>query len=369
MNFKKLFPVKQKIVYLNSASTGPISKPAFEKMKEACRISMCTGKLDFFRDLLPVLEELRRNLSEFFGCKKHEIGFIKNTSQGILLSLLSIPFNKNSNIIVQKDSFPAIKIPALYSGHKVIFCDFSKDPVKNLKNKINKNTKAVLIDWVHFYKGYVLNLKEISDFCKEKGIFLIVDGIQGGGVIPINLNELKIDFFITQAAKWLCGPRGIGFIYVNSETIKKLNRNYIGWISLNWKNFEDFSKLPDLRKGAQVFEEGTYSEILVFGFNENIKILKKYGIKNIYKKVKNLVNILRKALMELNFEILPERVNETISGIISFKAPDSVGLFKKLTHKKIIISLRNNYIRVSPHFFNDKEEIKYFINNLKTGIK
>lgn len=359
MNIRELFPIKDKFVYFNSASTGPLPKPAYEKIKEMAKYTCFDGEIEYFNTFKPTVESLRKNIAFFFGCKRDEIALCKNTSHGILLSLLSIPFRKTNNIVVQEDAFPAIKIPAIYSGQEIRFCDFSKEPLKNLKKKINKNTKAVIIDWVHFYKGYVLDLKEIGNFCKEKDIYLIVDGIQGAGVVPLTLNKTPVDFFIAHSAKWLLGPQGIGFMYINPETFKKINKKYAGWISLDWKNFSDFDNLPPLRNGAQLFEEGTFNTLGIFGFNESMKIFVKLGKREIYKRIKSFVLYLRKTFKDLKYEVLPEQSTE-VSGIISFRPDKPEKMYKKLLENKIVVSFRNGFIRVSPHFFNDKEEIKKF---------
>lgn len=359
MEIEKLFPIKKKCIYFNTASTGPLPRPSFEEIKKMAEYECFEGEIDYFLMVKPVVENLRKNIALFFGCKKEEIAFCKNTSHGILLSLLSIPFRKNHNIIVQEDAFPAIKIPAIYSGQEIRFCDLSKDTLKNLKKKVNKNTKAVIIDWVHFYKGYVLDLKEIGNFCREHDIYLIVDGMQGAGAVPINLNKTPVDFFITHAPKWLLGPRGIGFIYVNSDTFKKIEKKYAGWISLDWKDFSDFENFPPLRKGAQIFEEGSFNTLGIFGFNESMKIFVKLGKREIHKRIKKLVLKLRGILEKFKFQILPEYSSD-ISGIISFKPEKPEEIYKKLLNNKVIVSLRNGFIRISIHFFNDEEEAEKF---------
>lgn len=345
---------------------GPLSLPAYNSIKKCLKTFLYRGKLDYFKELVKVREELRKNLAKLIGCKKEEVAIIKNTSHGILISLLSLPDKKNSNIIVQKDAFPAIKIPAIHSGYRVIFADLSKEPLKEIKKKINKKTLAVLIDWVHFFKGYVNDIKTIGEFLKEKEIFFIVDGIQGAGVIPLNLNNLKIDFFIAHSAKWLLGPPGIGFMYINTETFKKIKKKYIGWLSINWKdfsNFENLSNLP-LRKGAQIFEEGSYNSPGIFGFNENLKIIINFGKKEINKKIKELKNRLKEEFKKLNFEFLPKKEEKYVSGIISFKSKKNHELFEFLKYQNISISYRNGFIRVSPHFFNDKKEINYLLKKI-----
>jgi len=359
MNLKEIFPIKKKYIYFNSASTGPLPYPSYKKIKEMAEYACFKGEIEFFKILKPAISELRKNIAKFFECKEEEIGFCKNTSHGILLSLLSIPFKKNDNIIVQEDSFPAIRVPAIFLGQKIKFCDFSKDTIKNLKKKVDKNTKVVIIDWVHFYKGYVIDLKEIGEFCKEKEIYFIVDGIQGAGVLPISLSKMPLDFFITGGSKWLLAPHGVGFIYINPETFKKINKNYVGWLSLEWKNFSDFNNLPSLRKGTQIFEEGTFNSLGIFGFNESMKIFVKIGKDKIYERIKNFILEIRKILEIKDFEIIPN-INSQISGIISFKSENSYKIYKKFLKNNIIVSFRNEYIRVSPHFFNDKREILKF---------
>ncbi len=358
MNFYELFPVKKEYVYLNTASTGPIPLTTYKRLQNLLNQLLLEGDVPF-SCVKDEAQKVKKHLAELLDCKPSEIGLCKNTSHGLFIALTMLPDRKNKKLIVQEDAFPVLKAVARFSNYEIKLCDLRKTPIKALKETLDKNVVAVVVDWVHFYKGYVLNLKEVGDFLKERDIYFIVDGIQGAGIVPISLDSLKVDFFVAGSSKWLLGGEGMGFLYIKEDTFKKLKKNYGGWLSYEWKDFYSLNEFPMLRQNASIIEEGTYNIFGMFALSESLKLLCKIGIKNIYAKVKELVTYLRDKLEE--FEVEPKD-NELPSGIVAFRCSDSEKLFEKLKANKIIVSLREGFIRVSPHFFNEKEEIDKLVS-------
>lgn len=172
------------------------------------------------------LNDFRAAMAQMVTADSDEIAFIHNTTEGLSIALHSIDLKAGDNIIVQADAFPA----SLYILHHIF--DVAKKKYVPLNNGVNfyrrlienidSHTRAIVVDHVHFLSGYRLNLPKLGDIAKEHGLYLIVDGIQAVGAIPAQLNKYSIDFYCAGGMKWLVGPMGTGFLYVNQKHFDNL---------------------------------------------------------------------------------------------------------------------------------------------------
>jgi len=366
LNLRDLFPITKESIYFNHASTGPMSIPARKAIEECLNVYSSQAEFDF-RTYFFRLAKARLNVAKLIGADPEEIVFTHNTSEGIYIALINLPLKQGDIIIVMEEVFPTVRyivdynVPYLEKKY-VRFC--SKDPIDVIKDNLDKKIKAVVIDWVQFFTGEVIDLKRLGKFLKEREIYLIVDGIQGIGAINFDVKEIEIDFLACGAAKWLFGPSGTGFLYVNKKNFKSLKRLHTGWLGVDWRSFEDFEVNPPLFEDARMFEQGTRNVIGISALSENVKILLQIGLENVENQILGLHEGLRQGLKDMNYEILtPDRL--TRSGIITARPKNAGDLYNLLRAKKIIISLRNNALRFSPHFYNTEKEIEKMFNVLR----
>ncbi|MCK4352167.1 aminotransferase class V-fold PLP-dependent enzyme [candidate division WOR-3 bacterium] len=356
--YRELFPVTKNFIHFNHASTGPLSKPAASAIKGL--IDNLEKGLYNWEEVGSIVEGTRKLASILLNVSSDEISFIKNTSQGILIAIGSIPWETGDNVVLMKDAFPANIYPWKYNlpdvEKRYVKLGDGKDFVAELSTTIDEHTKAITLDWVHFLSGVKVNLKEVSKLCKKHNTFLIVDAIQGLGALQIDLKKTQVDFLTSGASKWLFGPEGIGILYVSKKTIPKLKPFNIGWLSADWGNFENFTPKP-IKSSAARFEEGTRNLIGIVGLRENLKILLEAKLRNVEEKIMNLIDNLTSGFLERGIEILSPFKPQ--SGIISFRKPktESQKIFEKLKGEKIICSLRDDWLRFSPHFYNTIEEV------------
>ncbi len=367
LSFRKFFPITRTKTYLNHASTGPLPLTAARAIEQVVQKYLYQADLPI--DILwNEFEETRRIVAHFIGASKDEIAFVKNTSQGILIAMNSIPFKKGDQVIILTDAFPANLYPFYYLWPEVVK-KFLKtgdgaDFLNRLKRLVNKKTRAISIDWVNWLSGVKLDLEEIGDFCVRHNIYLIVDAIQGLGALEIDLKRLNIDFLTCGSSKWLCGPQGIGILYVNKRRLDELVLTNIGWLSAEIESFHKFIPLGPPKRTAARFEEGTKNLIGICGLKESIRILKRAGIKNIEKQIFDLTDRLLNHAREKKCEILSPFAKSLRSGIVSIRPRnmDVENVYHQLKREKIVVSLREGWLRISPHFYNTESEIKKILN-------
>jgi selenocysteine lyase/cysteine desulfurase len=365
--FRKLFPVTEECVYFNHAGTGPLSLPAREAV-EHC-IDTYARHAEFnLDDYFALLDEARMVVARLINAKPEEITFTHNTSEGVYIALANISLQPGDTILVMDKVFPAVRYIVDHNLPHIQkkYVSFSgKDPVDVVKRNTDGKVKAVVVDYVQFLSGETIDLARLSVLVREYGMYLVVDGIQAIGAIDYDVRTQDIDFLACGSAKWLFGPSGAGFLYVNKRNFSNLGSFHTGWLGAEWHGFEDCTLNPPLYKDARRFEIGTRNIMGIRAFSANINILLQYGMGNVEERIMRLKAMLRLSFEELGYEILtPEHGLQ--SGILTARpARDVRRVYDVLRESGVVLSLRNGYLRFSPHFYNTEEEVLRIIETIR----
>ncbi|MDD4855706.1 MAG: NifS family cysteine desulfurase [Sulfuricurvum sp.] len=81
---------------------------------------------------------------------------------------------------------------------------------------ITEKTALVSIMWANNETGMIFPIQEIGEICREKGVLFHTDGVQAVGKIPVNMEEVHVDFMSMSAHKFH-GPKGIGALYIKNS--------------------------------------------------------------------------------------------------------------------------------------------------------
>lgn len=364
---RDLFPITRESIYFNHAATGPLSLPARRAIEECMDVYARQAEFTidaYFRRV----NTARSNVAKLIGAEQEEITFTHNTSEGLYIALINVPLRAGDKILVMDEVFPAARYVVDYNIphiEKQYIPFLGRDPIEVIKANLDKRVKVVLVDSVQFFSGEAIDVKGLSYFLKENNIYFIVDGIQAIGAMDFSVRETEIDFLACGAAKWLFGPSGAGFLYINKHRFNDVKRLHTGWLGANWTSFECYDTLPHLFNDARMFEQGTRNIIGISAFSENIKLLLEFGLENVSQKIGKLRTELRKIFEELDYEIITP-MNALQSGIVTIRPKDDPKqLFERLSHENIAISLRSNCLRFSPHFYNTLEEVEQIFRILK----
>jgi cysteine desulfurase/selenocysteine lyase len=363
---RKLFKVTDKKIYLNHASTGPVTTRARKAIEEL--LDVYEYEVDITKEFLESIEgEVRHLAAELMGAHVDEVALVKNTSQGLIIPMNAMEWDEGSNVILRKGGFPANVCPWRQNlpdvEKRFIRADTCDEFMEACASKVDRSTKVIAVDWVDFLSGQRMDLKRLGDFCSEHGILLFVDGIQGLGVLRLTLWELAVDVFSCGAAKWLFGPQGIGIMYLKKQLLDRLKLKNTGWLSVAWKDFQHFEVIPPVKRSAARYEEGTRNLLGMVGMREHLKLFLEIGPDTVEKRIAKLREMIVTGLAEKGCTFLSPMDFEDGSGIVTFRHPkkQSEELYGELTARNIIVSIREDWIRVSPHFYNTEGEIEEFL--------
>jgi selenocysteine lyase/cysteine desulfurase len=316
-------------------------------------------------DYFGLIHDARTTVARLINADPEEIVFTHNTSEGIYIALVNLPLRPGDTVLIMDEVFPAVRYIVDYNLPYVdkqyaAFTD--QNPVDVVRHHMHERLKAVVVDYVQFLSGETLDLATLSHYTKEQGIYLVVDGIQGIGVLPFDVRQQDVDFLACGAAKWLFGPSGAGFLYVNKRTFRHIQTMHTGWLGAEWRGFENCSVNPPLYKDARKYELGTRNVMGIQALSENINILLQFGKREVYERITSLKARLRGGLESSSFGIItPEQGIQ--SGILTARhRGDTEHVFRELRKSKVVFSLRNGCLRFSPHFYNTEEEVDRVID-------
>lgn len=364
-SYRQYFPVTQTDIYLNHAAVSPFSTKVNRAISDILT-KRSEGIIEIYPEIIGIREKLKQNIAALIDGGEDTVAIIGNTSEGFNWLVNGLEWQTEDRILLVESEFPANIYPFLNLEQRGVSVDFV--PVRkgfiyleDIEKNIHPRTRMLSISFVEFLNGFKNRLGEIGDLCQRNNILFSVDGIQGVGAMPISVRDSKISFLSNGGHKWLMGPQGCGFMYIAPDLFKRLRPAFVGWLSVkdSW-NFFDYRL--DLLDNAGRFEIATANVLGIAGLHASTQLLIDAGVQAISEHLLKLGDLLIKGLSEIGWRYIGADRIENRSGIYTFSAQDPEGLFNYLKDQRIHLSLRENLLRFSPHFYNTTEEIEQVIH-------
>jgi cysteine desulfurase / selenocysteine lyase len=361
------FPYVSRAPYLNAASVSPVPERARRAMDaynlRRSDVHALTGD-----DFEPTLDRARAAAARLIGADADEIALLPNTSYGINLAAHCLPLRPGQRIVVSAREFPANVYPWMQLERSqgtrvdVIPADpLGRPDEDRLLAELDRGDVGIFaLSAVQYVTGHSMDLSSYGRFCRERGIWFVVDAIQALGQLPIDVRESPIDLLATGGHKWLCAPFGTGFTYVRRELVTRLEPRTVGWTAM--KGTLDYNSLADYRyefwDTARRFEVATQPHQDQVALAESLSLLAEAGPDRIRAHLLGLLDPLIDWLRESDrAEIVSDLRPDRRSGIFSFRPGDAEQAFRALTRAGVVCVLREGAIRLSPHLYNTADDI------------
>lgn len=367
-NYRKLFPVTKKFIYLDHSGVAPVSLSAVERVNKFLASASGFGVVEYEK-YMDEVENVRSGFAKLLNSRPDEIAFVKNTSHGISLLAKGITWDKNDNVILIEKEFPTNVYPWLNLSRAGV--EIRKIPLVggklrliDLENALDRNTRLLSVSSVQYTNGYRADLKGLGEISKKHGFYFCVDAIQSLGIVPMDVQEYGIDFLAADGHKWLLSPEGTGIIYCRKEICDQIDPVLIGWKSV--VNDSDYEKIDlSLKNNALKFEEGSFNVMGITALGGSLDLILELGVDRIFRRILFLGDVIIDSAQRRTFEIKTPLSKEERGGIISFTCQiDPYFIKDRLQERGIIVNVRSNAIRVSPHFYNTEQEIETLFENI-----
>lgn len=372
------FPQSQQIHYLNHAAVSPWPKCTSEAVCRFAQENTLTGA-QHYPKWLKEEQALRENLKTLINAEStDEIALAKNTSEALSISAYGIDWQPGDEVVISNQEFPSNRIvweSLSEFGVKLVIADIDKnDPVEAIKQQLNTKTRLVSISSVQYANGLTIDLKALSNRCKDNNTLLCIDAIQSLGAIPFDQQDICADFIVADGHKWLMSAEGLALLYINKKHIQSLKIHQFGWHMVEDKgNYDSAAWKP--AQNATRFECGSPNMLGIHALNASLKLILKIGPSQIQTQLKQRVAFLieqLKTIKEIHFiSPIDTKKMSQISGIVTFSILqiDSSTLYRELMAQGVVCANRGGGIRFSPHFYTTEKSLTEAVMILKNTIK
>jgi selenocysteine lyase/cysteine desulfurase len=360
------FPVSREKIFLAHAGVCPLPRRVADAMADCATKSTLGDQEEFMLSQLALARKLGAQL---LNCQPEEVALVGPTSLALSFVAAGLKFRRGDNILIYHDDYPSNVYPWMALAEKNVEVRLLNTRSlgvirpRDVAGQIDENTRLVALASCHFISGFRLEFSEIGKLLREQGILFCLDAIQTLGAFPTTVEH--VDFLAADAHKWMLGPCGAGIFYVRREVQEKLTPPVYGWHNVRNPNFVAQEKI-EFRSDARKFEAGTHNLIGVAGLVATMELTLELGIDNIAAELHRKRAWLVPELQKRGYTVLNADAKlENAGSITSFFHPgkDIPALHKKLSDAGIIASLRidrtgENYLRLSPHFYNTDDELR-----------
>ena len=370
---RKQYPGLEHQAYLDTSTTGLISKNSYEAMKKELDRRHFDGvALSEYWENWTYADKIRASLAEMINADEKEVFYGKDCSDmiNVFVSKVSIP--KNANVVIPDISFPSTRnswLNRVPNGLEVRYVKNNKGIVttKQIIEAMDEQTLAVSVCSVEPSSGFRYDLHELGRICKKRKVFFVVDATQSLGAMELDVQEMNIDVMVASTYKWLNNVFGIGVGFMRKELLLKIMPNHMGWVGTQ-DRIKDFSNLElTINDGAKRFETGGLNWIGLNGLAESINTYLSLGKRDVEDHILALVDVLYKGIGWLeNVKLLPAIPLRNRSNIVYLRAAETSNLTEDdFRANGIRVNISGRKIRVGIHFYNNKSDIQSLIDYLK----
>ena len=370
------FPWTADTIYLNNASIGPIPERTRRALDEFTAKRTAPHLLPD-RELFAGLATARLGIAQLLNADPSEIALATNTGWGLHLAASALPVQAGDIVLLSDKEFPANVYPWLMLKEQGVVVEVAKvrpegwpDEEYLLSRLRDPRVRVLAVSFVQFANGYRADLQKLSAACRENGTYLVVDGIQGVGNSVLDVRDTPVDILACGGQKWLLSPWGSGFVYVRKELIPQLEPKVTGWMA--FEGTDDFSRLteynPTFRSDARRFEMITLPYQDFVGMTASLQLMLEVGVRDIAEVTRAMHAPVVKWAQENGIRIaspLDERHRSAILCVAPQKPADAYHAVKRA---RVVCSLREGAIRLSPHFYNTVEEMEKVVEVLDDAL-
>lgn len=372
---RDLFDIPRDVAYLDAAYMSAIPKAAAAAGRVGTDLKARPWKMTI-GSFYDEVEEVRSLAASMIGAASDEIAIGAATSYGIAVAAANVAVTPGSNIILMENEHPSHRYIwhelARSKGAKIRIAPRPADGnwTRALVETITSSDAPVSVvagTMVHWFDGIALDLVAIGEASRAAGASLVVDGTQWVGALPFDVKAVRPDFLSFATYKFLLGPYRLSFLYADKRwhdegvTLEHHAWNRVGGDKSDFYTVD----VPAFLPGARRFDMGQRSDFAVVPVAiEAMKLINGWGLDKVAQRLNHLNELLWSEAGKRGFAVANPDFRTRHIAVIDLGDRMAEGLSAKLKQRDVFVTVRGSNIRVSPHVYNDEQDIMALFKGL-----
>lgn len=236
---RDLFLLRDDVVFLNHGSFGACPRAVFEEYQR-WQLELERQPVEFLaRRVRGLMRDAREVLGRYVGADADDLVFVPNATTAVNIVAHSLPLRTGDEVVVTDHEYGAVdrtwRFVCAESGATLVRAAIAVpvrtagEIVESVWSAVTPRTRAICLSHLTSPTALILPVGEIVRRARGAGIISIVDGAHAPGQIPLDLRALGADFYAANCNKWLCAPKGSGFLYARRERQAQLRPLVVSW--------------------------------------------------------------------------------------------------------------------------------------------
>lgn len=362
------FPVLAKKTYLNSCAYGALATDVTEALHQYIRDRQEKGT--DWAYWVERNDSVREAVAGFLGAHADEIAVTTSASAGINAIASALDFSGGRDkVVISAFEFPTnaqIWYAQELRGARVeqVAERDGYVPVEHFEEAIDDDTLIVAVTQVCFRNGAKLDIPAIAEIANRKGAMMLVDGYQGLGTMDFDVHRAGVDFVVGGMLKYLLGTAGIGFLYVRDALVRTLTPTVTGWFAqadIFAMDTTGYHPAPTARR----FEMGTPPVPNCYAAEAGLRIIERVGLPAIEYRIGELTTAIISEAKKAGFSLAVPEDPARHGALVTLRSHDEQALVQALDKEGIVTSCRFDNLRISPHFYNNQQDLDTLFRALK----
>jgi isopenicillin-N epimerase len=238
-DLRRLFLLRPDVVFLNHGAFGACPRPVFDAYQR-WQLELERQPVEFlhyrFRDLM---REAREALAGYLGVDADDVVYVVNATTGLNIVARAVPLQPGDEVLTTDHEYGALdrtwRFVCARRGARYVEARLPlplEDPeqvVDAIWGHVTAETRVLFLSHITSPTALIFPVEPLIRRAREAGIVTVVDGAHAAGQIPLHLGDLGADFYAGNCHKWMCAPKGSGFLYARREMQSLLSPLIVSW--------------------------------------------------------------------------------------------------------------------------------------------
>ena len=362
------FPIFEAATYLNSCSQGALSHRVRDAVEGWLAGWDANGaEWDYWVERN---EAFRASIAGVLHAAADDVAVTTSVSQGVSALVSGLPLDGERNrIVISEYEFPTVGQIAHAQelrGAEVVHVlpgDDGSIGAERFSEAIDERTALVCCTTLSYRSGHRHDVSAIAAAAHDVGALVLADSYQACGAVELDVRSLGADVVTGGTVKYLLGTAGLGFMWVRPEVHETLVPTQTGWFAdedIFAMSIADYSPHASARR----FDSGTPPVPALYAGVAGISLVAETGVSAIQEHVLALGERLVAGLGDLGATVVTPREPAQRGPLVCERSTDVAALVAALAGERIIVSSREDKLRIALHFYNVEEDVDTLLDAL-----